>query len=122
MWNNCLVGRSRRKEARSRGAKDASECSRQKGMTGYSGLFSWEHRGRGGVGLNVIVFHSHHKAAQKQISGFGFVTLANICSPLLYTFELNHKETPRRRSEQMPRTVFGVFDLCGAEPPAHSHF
>lgn len=94
----------------------------KRGMTGYSGLFSWEHTGRGGFGLNVIVFHSHHKAAEKQISGFGFVTLANISSTLLCTFELNHKEATRRRSEQTLRTIFRVFDLCGAEPPADSHF
>lgn len=29
--DNCLVGRRRRKEARSHGAKDARQCSRQKG-------------------------------------------------------------------------------------------
>lgn len=94
----------------------------KRGMTGYSGLFSWEHTGRGGVGLSVIVFHSRHKAAQKQISGFGFVTLANISSPLLCTFELNHKEATRRRPEQTLGTMFGVFDLCGAQPPADSLF
>lgn len=81
--------------------------------TGYSGLFFWENtEGRGrGVTQHNRVPQSPDKArsaAQKQIAGFVFVTLANITSPLLYTFKLTHEEANRWLSKQMHKNMFQV--------------
>lgn len=59
-----------------------------------------EGRGRGGHNRVPQSPHKARRAAQKQISGFVFVTLTNISSPLLYTCERNHKEAKRRLSKQ----------------------
>lgn len=50
--------------------------------------------------------HKARSAAQKQISGFVFVTLANISSPVLYTFELNHKEAKCRLCKRTHKNTF----------------
>lgn len=48
-------------------------------------------------------------AAQKQISGFVFVTLANIHSPLLSTFELNRKEAKSRLGRRTAKKTQKTF-------------